>query len=85
MTLPDLNFDLRQKNGAGNTALHLAIKTSQLKFVRMILVKLSFLSSSENTTENEDMDPKYFNMKNVRELSVIANNKGVTPLIAAVE
>ena len=49
----------------------------------MILVKLSFLSSSEENTE--DLDPKYFNMKNVREMSLIANNKGVTPLIAAVE
>ena len=45
MTLQNLNFDLYYKNGSGNTALHLAIRTGQVKYVKLLLLKIAFLSS----------------------------------------
>lgn len=83
MTLPNLNFDINYKNGSGNTALHLAIRTGSIQFVRLVLLKLTYLSSeSEESTQD---DPKYFNMKLLKELSLITNNKGMTPLMTAVD
>ncbi|TNV86076.1 hypothetical protein FGO68_gene9698 [Halteria grandinella] len=82
LTLPNANFDLTYPNGSGNTALHLAIKTGQLKFVKLLLLKLSYLSSQDTTDLD---DPKYFNMKVVKDTAFILNRKGLTPLLQSVE
>ena len=51
MTLPNLNFDLIQQNSAGNTALSLAVRTGQARYVKLCLSKLTYLSM-----EQEDSD-----------------------------
>lgn len=48
LTMPNLNFDLTYKNGMGNTALHFAIKTGELRYVRIVLLKLPYLSEPED-------------------------------------
>jgi len=82
LTLPNGKFDPKEKNGLGNTSLHLAVKTGQLKFVKSMIMKLAFLSSVE---DDEDFDPKFFNLKLLRDLSLIKNNKGYTPLLLSVD
>ncbi len=58
------------------------MKTGQLKYVKSMIMKIAFLSSLE---DEEDFDPKYFNLKLLRELSTLKNNKGYTPILLAIE
>ena len=82
LTVPNGKFDPSEKNGLGNTSLHLAVKTGQLKYVKSMLLKLAFLSSEE---QEDDFDPKYYNLKLLRELSLAKNNKGYSPVLLAVD
>jgi ankyrin repeat protein len=83
MTIPNLSFDLSYRNGGGNTVLHLAIKTGQLKFVKLVLLKLAFLDSA--CDEDQAIDPETYNMRTLRNLSSLTNQKGFTPLLMAVD
>jgi hypothetical protein len=45
LTLPNAKFEPAEKNGQGNTSLHLAVKTGQIKYVKSMILKVVFLSS----------------------------------------
>ena len=86
LTLPNANFNFLEKNGSGNTVLHLAIKTNMLKFVKMLLMKVPYLSSMDiDDNSLEANDHNYFNLKLLKDLSTITNNKGMSSLLAAVD
>lgn len=85
MTLPNSKIDLLYKNGAGNTALNLAVKTGQVKYVKLVLLKLHNLSSNLEDEDPEDLDPSLYNLKILSQTSLLKNNKGYTPLLSAVE
>ena len=46
------------------------------------LQKTAFLSSID---EDEDYDPKYFNLKLLKDISLVVNNKGFTPLLLSID
>ena len=85
MTLPNSKIDLLYKNGAGNTALNLAVKTGQVKYVKLVLLKLHNLSPNLEDEDPEDLDPSLYNLKILSQTSLLKNNKGYTPLLSAVE
>lgn len=37
LTLPNAKFEFIEKNGSGNSVLHLAVKTGQLKYVKAVI------------------------------------------------
>ena len=51
------------KNGAGNTVLNLAVKTGQVKYVKLILLKLHNLSPNFEDEDPEDLNPSQYNLK----------------------
>lgn len=55
-----------------------------LTLVKMILMKVAYLSSME-IDDIKASDHNYFNLKLLRELSPISNNKGMNSLNAAVD
>lgn len=63
MTLPNGKFDMLYKNGAGNSVLNLAVKTSQVKYVKLVLLKLHNLSPNLEDEDPEDLDPSQYNLK----------------------
>lgn len=85
MTLPNSKFDLLYKNGAGNTALNLAVKTGQVKYVKLVLLKLHNLSPNLEDEDPADLDPSDYNLKILSQTILLKNNKGYTPLLSAVE
>ena len=85
MTLPNSKFDLLYKNGAGNTVLNLAVKTGQVKYIKLILLKIHNLSSNLEDEDPEDLDPAQYNLKILSQISLLKNNKGYTPFLSAVD
>lgn len=53
-----------------------------MKFVKLVLLKLSYISSQDGDDTSE---PKYFNMKQVKETALVLNRKGFTPLLQSVD
>ena len=65
LTLQSATFDLAFQNGSGNNCLHLAVKTGDVKFLRLVLLKLAFLDWGGE----QDYDMRCFNLKTLRDLS----------------
>ena len=81
LTLQSASFDPAYQNGSGNNSLHLAVKTGEVRFLRLVLLKLAFLDGGGE----QDYDMRCFNMKTLRDLSQAYNKKGLSPLMLAVD
>ena len=81
LTLQSATFDPAYQNGSGNNCLHLAVKTGEVRFLRLVLLKLAFLDGGGE----QDYDMRCFNMKTLRDLSQAYNKKGLSPLMLAVD
>lgn len=79
--LTSATFDLAFQNGSGNNCLHLAVKTGEVRFLRLVLLKLAFLDGGGE----QDYDMRCFNLKTLRDLSQAQNKKGLSPLMLAVD
>eukprot|EP00347_Sterkiella_histriomuscorum_P016183 403354171 len=77
-------WDFSYKNSVGNTVLHLAIRTGSCRFVKMLFVQ--DIQNANKYLENDKPDD-IFGLINDQSLKLlgIQNNKGMTPLQAAVD
>ncbi|CDW79967.1 ankyrin repeat [Stylonychia lemnae] len=77
-------FEFSYKNSVGNTVLHLAIKTNQYQYVKMLFVKQ--VEDMQKHLQSNRPDDLYglINEQALRLLDKI-NNKGMTPLLMAVD